>query len=68
MNAGLAIALQCKVRGWNALARELWTSSLKQKSGHASEGGRFFQPPNLPNRTAVAYLAWAYSPKRTGDA
>jgi hypothetical protein len=24
-NAGLAIALQCKARGWNALAQELWT-------------------------------------------
>ena len=59
MNAGLAIALQCKARGWNDLAQELWTASLKQDSGH--HFGAFYQPANLPNRTAVAYLAWAYS-------
>jgi hypothetical protein len=59
MNAGLAIALQCEARGWKALAQELWASSLKQKSG--DHFGAFFQPANLPNRTALAYLAWAYS-------
>jgi hypothetical protein len=54
MNAGPAIALQCKARGWNALAQELWTSSLKQDSGQ--HRGGFYQPANLPNRTAVTYL------------
>lgn len=58
MNAGLAVALQCKSRGWNDLARELWTASIKESCGH--HFGAFFQPANLPNRTAVAYLAWAY--------
>ena len=56
---GLSLALQCKARGWNALAQELWTSSLKQDSGHPF--GMFYQPANLSDRTAVAYLAWAYS-------
>ncbi len=59
MNAGLAVALQCQDRGWNDLAQELWTASLRQESGH--HFGAFYQPPNLPNRTAVAYLAWAHS-------
>ena len=59
MNAGLAVALQCKARGWNDLAQELWTASLRQDTGHPF--GAFYQPPNLPNRTAVAYLAWAHS-------
>jgi len=27
LNVGLAIALQCKARGWNELAEELWTAS-----------------------------------------
>jgi len=58
-NAGLAIALQCNARGWKGLAQELWASSLKQSSGH--HFGAFYQPANLPSRTAVAYLAWAYS-------
>jgi hypothetical protein len=56
LNSGLAIALQCKSRGWNDLARELWTVSLKQYTGHRFGG--FNQPANLPYRTAVAYLAW----------
>jgi hypothetical protein len=58
-NAGLAIALQCKARGWNELAQELWTASLRQSSGH--HFGAFFHPANLPNRTAVAHLAWGHS-------
>lgn len=58
-NAGLAVALQCKARGWDALAQQLWTSSLKNAIGH--NFGGFYQPANLPNRTAVAYLAWTYS-------
>jgi hypothetical protein len=57
-NAGLALALQCKARGWDRLAQELWTASINQD--HARPGA-FYQPPNLPNRTAVAYLAWVYS-------
>jgi hypothetical protein len=58
MNDGLAIALQCKARGWNDLARELWTVSIKQFCGHLYGG--FSQRANLPARTAVAYLAWAH--------
>ena len=58
-NAGLAVALQCKARGWNTLAQQLWTSSLKNASGHPRGG--FYQPANLPNRSAVSYLAWIYS-------
>jgi hypothetical protein len=59
MKAGLAIALQCKARGWNEMAQELWTASLRQDSGH--HFGAFYQPANLSNRTAVAYLSWAHS-------
>jgi hypothetical protein len=59
MNAGLALALQCQARGWDGLARKLWAASRKQDSGH--HRGAFYQPANLPNRAAVAYLAWAYS-------
>jgi hypothetical protein len=59
MNAGLIVALQCQARGWHALAQELWTSSLKRDAGHPF--GAFYQPADLPNRTAVAYLAWAHS-------
>jgi len=59
MNAGLVLALQCKARGWNDLARDLWAEGLKQDSGHRF--GAFSQRANLPSRTAVAYLAWAYS-------
>lgn len=58
LNAGLALALQCKARGWNDLAQKLWTTSLKQESGH--HFGAFYQPADLPNRRAVAYLAWTY--------
>jgi hypothetical protein len=58
-NAGLAIALQCKARGWDGLARELWKQSLKKDFGH--HFGAFYQPADLPNRTAVAYLAWTYT-------
>jgi hypothetical protein len=58
MNAGLAIALQCEARGWHGLAQELWKASLKRDSGH--HFGAFYQPANLPNRTALAYLAWAH--------
>lgn len=58
-NAGLTIALQCKARGWNTLAQELWTLSRMLGSGHHLGG--FYQPANLPNRTAVTYLAWTYS-------
>jgi hypothetical protein len=58
LNAGLAIALQCKARGWNDLARELWTLSIKQISGH--HFGAFYQPADLPPRTALACLAWAH--------
>jgi hypothetical protein len=59
MNAGLAIALQCKARGWNDLALELWTASRRQATG--LPGGVFSQPANLSDRTAVSYLAWAHS-------
>jgi hypothetical protein len=58
-NAGLAVALQCKARGWDALAERLWAASLKHGTGHPREA--FYQPANLPNRTAVRYLAWMYS-------
>src|SRR5262249_470140 len=57
LNAGLAIALQCKARGWDDLAQELWTATVRQGSGF----GAFYQPPNLANATAVAYVGWAYS-------
>src|SRR5262245_43135364 len=58
-NAGLALALQCKARGWNGLAQERGTAILEQDSGHPF--GAFYQPANLPGRTALAYLAWAHS-------
>jgi hypothetical protein len=58
-NAGLAIALQCQARGWDALAQRLWAAGLRHSSGHPRGG--FYQPANLPNRTALRYLAWAYS-------
>jgi hypothetical protein len=57
LNAGLAVALQCKARGWNDLAQELWGVSVLRDCGH--HFGAFYQPANLPNRTALAYLAWA---------
>jgi hypothetical protein len=59
MNFGLAIALQCKARSWHALAQELWTSSLQRDYGHPFS--EFYQPANLPDRTAATYLAWLYS-------
>jgi hypothetical protein len=59
MNAGLALALQCKARGWHDLAQALWTASIQQDGG--DRFAAFYQPANLPGRTAVAYLAWAYS-------
>lgn len=58
LNAGLAIALQCKARGWEPLARKLWALSLLHWCGFPREA--FYQPPDLPNRTAAAYLAWAH--------
>jgi hypothetical protein len=58
-NAGLAIALQCKARGWDALAQKLWTLSLQEDIGH--HFGAFYHPANLSNSAAVAYLAWAHS-------
>src|SRR5208337_4035561 len=33
LNVGLALALQCKARGWDDLAQELWTSSLNHDCG-----------------------------------
>lgn len=59
LNTWLVVALQCKARGWSELAQVLWTSGLKKDSGHSR--GLFYHPENLPNRTAVAYLAWVYS-------
>ena len=59
-NTGLAIALQCKSRGWHGLAQKLWALGLKQDIGQGF-GGAFNQPANLSNRSALAYLAWAYS-------
>jgi len=59
LNDGLVVALQCQARGWKALAQELWIASLKEDSGHHFSA--FYQPANLPNRSAVTYLAWAYS-------
>jgi hypothetical protein len=58
-NAGLAVAVKCKERGWHALAQKIWTASNKRDSGH--HFGAFYRPANLDNRTAVAYLAWVYS-------
>jgi hypothetical protein len=58
LNAGLATALQCKARGWDALAQALWDASIKEYSGHPFGIG--YQPPNLPPRTALACLAWAH--------
>jgi hypothetical protein len=59
INDGLAIAMQCHARGWNALARELWASSLKCI---ISDGmfGAYDQPPDLSDRMALAHFAWAY--------
>jgi hypothetical protein len=45
VNAGLAIALQCKARGWNVLAKELWTASLRKDIGHGNGG--FYHPADL---------------------
>ena len=45
LNAGLAVALQCKARGWDGLAQELWAACLKQDTG----------------KIALADLAWAHS-------
>jgi hypothetical protein len=58
-NEGLAVALQCKARGWNDLAQALWSSSIEKNRSYVSKV--FDQRANLGNRTAVAYLAWAYS-------
>jgi hypothetical protein len=58
LNSGLAVALQCKARGWNDLAERLWTACLEKSCGHPR--GIFYQPANLPSRTALAYLAWAH--------
>ena len=58
LNGGLAAALQCKARGWHDLAEQLWTASIKESTGYHL--GAHFQPPDLPKRTAVAYLAWAH--------
>jgi hypothetical protein len=58
-NTGLAVALQCKARGWDALADRLWAASLKHTSGHPR--GAYYQPADVPNRTALSYLAWVYS-------
>jgi hypothetical protein len=57
MNVEMALALQCKARGWNDLAEELWTANAWHASGF--HFAAFYQPPYLPQRTALAYLAWA---------
>ena len=59
LNVGLVIALQCKGRGWNAFAQELWTEGLGKDGGHHLEA--FYHPADLPDRSAVALLAWDYS-------
>jgi hypothetical protein len=59
MNTGLVVALQFKARGWGSLAEELWTWSIQKAEGNPK--GAFYQPANLPPRTAVSYLAWAFS-------
>ena len=41
------------------MAEALWKAGVQKDTGHRF--GAFYQPANLPNRTAVAYLAWAYS-------
>jgi hypothetical protein len=58
INAGLATALQCKARGWDALAAALLEKSLRESVGHPY--GAFYQPEDLPPQTALAFLAWTH--------
>jgi len=58
MNAGLATALQCKSRGWDRLAEDLFESSRMADCGH--HFSRFYHPAGLPPRRALAYLAWTH--------
>jgi hypothetical protein len=58
LNVGLATALQCEAQGYHRLASELLTVSLGQSSGHNYSA--FFQPVNLPPKTALAFTAWAH--------
>ncbi|MFL5245029.1 MAG: hypothetical protein ACJ8FY_23250 [Gemmataceae bacterium] len=60
MNCGLAVAIQCKARGWDDLAQHLLEVSLKEDCGHPYGG--YYQPSDLPPRQALAHLAlvhWA---------
>lgn len=57
VNAALAAAIQCKVRGWNELAERVLARSLSEPIG---SGSIYFQPAELPPRTALAHLAMAH--------
>src|SRR5665213_3155246 len=60
VTAGLATAIQCKIRGWDALAGARAEKSLQFKylAGLSIYAKDFDEPP--PPMTALAWLAWAH--------
>lgn len=58
LNAGLALSLQCKSRGWDAIASVLWQRSVNQGCGFAFPV--FRQAPVASGEIGVAQLAWAH--------
>jgi hypothetical protein len=55
---GIATALQCKAEGMDGLARELWNRFGSK--GTRDEHCKFYHPPNLPPRQALAHVAWTH--------
>src|SRR5262249_36868837 len=51
---------QCKARGWDDLARALLERGLDKGAGILQFYSSFYQPPNLPPHTTLAYMAWTH--------
>jgi hypothetical protein len=58
LNLGLATAIQCKARGWDALGERLLAASLSQGAGGFAE--TFLQRPNAPPLEALTAMAAAH--------
>lgn len=58
LNVAVPVAIQCRARGWNALADAMLKKGLSESSGHAH--GVFVQPRNLHPSESLAHIAYTH--------
>jgi hypothetical protein len=58
INALLASAVQCRIRGWNRLADALFVRATSEACGHPNS--QYYQPEAEPADLALARVAWAH--------